>query len=35
MLIDNMLSTAGNHNAGDVKFGKDGYPLHHDRGRRL
>jgi glucose/arabinose dehydrogenase len=25
ILIDNMLSTAGNHNAGDVKFGKDGF----------
>jgi glucose/arabinose dehydrogenase len=25
VLVDNMLSTAGNHNAGDVKFGKDGY----------
>jgi glucose/arabinose dehydrogenase len=24
ILVDNMLSTAGNHNAGDVKFGKDG-----------
>lgn len=25
VLVDNMLSTAGNHNAGDVKFGKDGF----------
>jgi glucose/arabinose dehydrogenase/PKD repeat protein len=25
ILIDNMPSTAGNHNAGDVEFGKDGY----------
>ncbi|MEP7009968.1 MAG: PQQ-dependent sugar dehydrogenase [Acidobacteriota bacterium] len=25
ILIDNMPSTAGNHNAGDVQFGKDGY----------
>jgi len=24
VLVDNMPSTAGNHNAGDVKFGKDG-----------
>ena len=24
VLVDNMLSTAGNHNGGDVKFGKDG-----------
>jgi glucose/arabinose dehydrogenase/PKD repeat protein len=25
ILIDNIPSTAGNHNAGDVQFGKDGY----------
>ena len=25
ILVDNMPSTAGNHNAGDVEFGKDGY----------
>ncbi len=25
ILVDNMLSTAGNHNGGDVKFGKDGF----------
>jgi glucose/arabinose dehydrogenase len=25
VLVDNMLSTAGNHNGGDVKFGKDGF----------
>ncbi len=25
ILVDNMPSTAGNHNAGDVQFGKDGY----------
>ena len=25
ILVDNMLSTAGNHNAGDLNFGKDGY----------
>jgi glucose/arabinose dehydrogenase len=25
VLIDNIPSTAGNHNAGDVQFGKDGY----------
>jgi glucose/arabinose dehydrogenase len=25
VLVDNMPSTAGNHNAGDVAFGKDGY----------
>jgi glucose/arabinose dehydrogenase len=25
VLIDNMLSTAGNHNGGDVHIGKDGY----------
>ena len=25
VLVDNMPSTAGNHNAGDVEFGKDGY----------
>lgn len=25
VLLDNMPSTAGNHNAGDVQFGKDGY----------
>ncbi|HEX9286410.1 MAG TPA: PQQ-dependent sugar dehydrogenase [Thermoanaerobaculia bacterium] len=25
VLIDNIPSTAGNHNAGDVEFGKDGY----------
>jgi glucose/arabinose dehydrogenase len=25
VLIDNMPSTAGNHNAGDLRFGRDGY----------
>jgi uncharacterized repeat protein (TIGR02543 family) len=25
VLVDNMLSTAGNHNGGDVRFGRDGY----------
>lgn len=25
VLVDNISSTAGSHNAGDVKFGKDGY----------
>ena len=25
VLLDNMHSTAGNHNAGDLQFGKDGY----------
>jgi glucose/arabinose dehydrogenase len=25
MLIDNMLSLSGNHNGGDLQFGKDGY----------
>ncbi len=25
LLVNNILSTAGNHNGGDVKFGRDGY----------
>ena len=27
ILVDDMPSVAGNHNAGDAKFGPDGYPL--------